>query len=231
MLLSQFWGGELVSSSPSFELLCQVFFLPPQLNQFPLRTLSVWMSVKLLPVYQTLVTNTIANTARLLVQKKVLCVCVCVFVCTHVCIFYWVFLCSLSRAASHLCCERRSVEAKMYFLMRQNVLQIIKASFINNLSEPPLPLSFFFLPVTAQTSAAEADMCARLSPWARHPLCHLRRNPWRLMTCVFIASCVRPGLHLGSVTRTAVQSVKLFGLNFSNWSISEGLRQAELNWS
>lgn len=48
---------------------------------------------------------------------------------------------------------------------------------------------------------------------------------------VCLRPCVCPGLRLGSVTRTAAQTVKLFGLNFSNWSISEGLRQAESNWS
>ncbi len=105
-------------NSPSVETCFSFSFLPPHLQPSAACSLSVWMSVKLLPVYQTLMTNTVANTTRLLVLKKVLHVRVSsVWVC--VC----VLIRSLSRAPSRLSCERRSVEAEMHFHVRQNVLQ------------------------------------------------------------------------------------------------------------
>lgn len=84
-----------------FSVLLQLFFLPPQLNPFAVCTLSVWMSVKLLPVYQTLVTNTVANTARLPVQKRS-CMCVSSFVksCTFSSALR-VLLCGGTRVFSH----------------------------------------------------------------------------------------------------------------------------------
>lgn len=180
------------------------------------------MSVKLLPLYQSLVTNTTADTPRLLVQKRSI-VCVSTL-CTYVCVCEFLHY-SLSLAPSRLCCERHSVEAAMYFLVKLNVLQMIKASFINSLPKP-------FLPVAAQTSTAEG-WCVFVSVTVSLPHTLLfTYDPLKIDDLsIYSLVCVSPRLHFVSVTRTAAQSVKLLSLNFSNWSISERLRQTEINWS
>lgn len=178
--------GMLIFFFFCFSVLLQLFFLPPQLNPFAVCTLSVWMSVKLLPVYQTLVTNTVANTARLPVQKR-----------SRMCVSSFVKSCTFFICAASVTLRRHTCILLPWDKM-------IKASFISCLSKS------FLLPVAAKIlrSATTHFGIYVGAPWGR-------------LTCVCV--CVCNGLHFGCVSGTSVQSVKLFGLNFSKWSISEGL--------
>lgn len=168
------------------------FFLPPHLKPAAVCRLSVWMSVKLLPVYVTLVTNTITNTARLLVQKRsCMCVCVCVFhLRVHLCLCVSLFVKS--------CTVSSEVRAPLGDAFSQTVQQMIRTSFVSSL--PKLCVT------VAQTSTAEADVCVSLQ--ARHPLSHLRTTSCRPMTWLF--TCVCPGKDC--CPNSQITGLKLFKL-------------------
>lgn len=112
LILSQRWWlvynhvGQMISPTSTFHP-------PTSLETAAVCRLAVWMSVTLLPVYWTLVTNTITNTARVLVQKRSR-MCVCVLSCVWACVC--ASLRSWSRAPSPLRWERPSVEVEMLFI-------------------------------------------------------------------------------------------------------------------
>lgn len=139
LILSQRWWlvynhvGQMISPTSTFH--------PPTTPETAaVCRLSVWMSVTLLPVYWTLVTNTITNTARVLVQKRS-CVCVCVCLsCVWACVC--ASLRSWSRAPSPLRWERPSVEVENAFLFYVQIT--IRASFMSSLPKPFTYVSLSF---------------------------------------------------------------------------------------